>query len=312
MRQMYLKNIRVLWRKYYPMLHGFVSYSGREEHVIAGPAQLSQLGQENLDRVVVFNQRLGGPLAYQGGDLTLLAGLYSVPGEDAARALLDTLGNIAALPGVGLGDALKISGVVKGGVESILKLNDTRLELGVQDTFSQTNSLRAGYYIAMDAAGDQVDFDRLWLLDTGLKEGTAPAVSRDYTAFDYMIVEVERLPSRDNWPALDGFKAMQDKFDTVMSDGTQTADQKRERLKTLWPEFQTLVSRSTELITADKKQIADSVAAHLKALLEAGNTPFETRAWGGSAKRAVRPERFDLLDVANVDEGGVALKSPPF
>jgi len=312
MRQMYLRNIRVLWRSYYPMLHGYVSYGGREDNVVAGPSQLTQLGDANLDRVVVFNQRLGGPFAYTGGDVTMLTGLYSVPGADAAKALLDTLGTIAALPGLNLATAVQISGVVKNGVENILKLDNSKLELGVKDTFYVNNPLRPGYYAAMNASEDKVVFDQLWLLETGLKQGLTPAATSDYNAIDYMIIEIERVESRDDWPSLAGFAEIQAKFNTVVADGTATADLKRERLKALWPEFQTLLNNSTELIESDKKKIAGSVAAHLNKQLEPDANPFETRSWGGGGKRIVRRTGFDFLDVADKSDDGAALRNIPF
>src|SRR2546423_47865 len=91
MKEMFLGRIRLLWRKYYPVLHGFTEYAGVEEHAIAGPGQLQDLGNLNLDHVITLNYRLTGPTPYKGGDISLLVGLYSVPGQDAAKALISTV-----------------------------------------------------------------------------------------------------------------------------------------------------------------------------------------------------------------------------
>jgi hypothetical protein len=310
MRQMYLKNIRVLWRKYYPLLHGYVSYAGQEEHVIAGPSQLTQLGDANLDRVIVLNQRLGGPIAYQGGELTMLTGLYSVPGEDSAKALVETLSNVAALPGLALGSVTQIANIVKSGVESILKLNESRLELGVKDSFYSNKPLRAGFYIAMDASLSDVDFSQLWL-DGGLKFGRDPFQAKSFDKHDYMVIEIERTVTRDDWAALPGFKTVQDKFNAIMADGATDSTEKRNRLKAVWPEFYSLLDTSTGLITADKKKIADGVKARLTTQLEAGSNPFESRSIGGR-KITVNPMGFDFLDVDEVSGDGRAFSAAGF
>src|SRR6266567_4699644 len=89
---MYLGSSRVLWRKFSPLVHAFVGYgNGGTQHAVAGPGQLQDLGEANLDRVMVLNVRLIGPVPYKGGELTLLAGLYSIPRGDAAAALWSTL-----------------------------------------------------------------------------------------------------------------------------------------------------------------------------------------------------------------------------
>src|SRR5690606_26173519 len=40
MKEMYVQHSRKLWRKYYPMLHGFTEHAGEEVHAVAGPGQL--------------------------------------------------------------------------------------------------------------------------------------------------------------------------------------------------------------------------------------------------------------------------------
>src|SRR5216683_577177 len=69
-REMSLGYARKLWRKYYPMLHAFVQHGAREEQGLVGPGQLKDISESNLDRIINLNQRLAGPLVYDGNDLS--------------------------------------------------------------------------------------------------------------------------------------------------------------------------------------------------------------------------------------------------
>src|SRR4051812_14106513 len=63
-KEMYLQHTRVLWRKFYPMLHGYVKYGSHEDVSVTGPGQLKELGESNPNRVISLNHRLAGPIPY--------------------------------------------------------------------------------------------------------------------------------------------------------------------------------------------------------------------------------------------------------
>jgi hypothetical protein len=99
LKEMFLRTSRRLWRKFYPMLHAFTRHGAVEEHTVVGPGQLRELGDTNLDRLVNLNQRVAGPIPFSGEDVSLVVGLYAIPGADASKALIDTVGNVAQLAG---------------------------------------------------------------------------------------------------------------------------------------------------------------------------------------------------------------------
>ena len=150
MSQMYIAHTRILWRKFYPMLHGFVNYGDKEEHVIVGPGQLKGLGEANLDRIMTFNYPLSGPIPYKGDDITLLVGLYNVPAQDSSEALINTIGMVAGLAGLSLGQITEISNIVKSGVENLLELKDSKINIGICDTLSFSNPPKTGYLVAIN------------------------------------------------------------------------------------------------------------------------------------------------------------------
>jgi hypothetical protein len=299
MKEMYLAATRRLWRKFYPVLHGYVEYAGSEAHAVAGPGQLRELAELNLDRMVNLNYRLTGPTAYQGGDVSLLIGLYSVPAQDAAKALIDTLSTVANLGGIALGQSVEIANVIKTGIENIVGLNEASLELGIRDTFYQNNPLQSGYYVGINAPATQVVFDQLWLREGRLVKGADPIVGMPYEDHDYMVLEIERRTSRDDWPGLPGLAEFQEKFAIVMRDSGLSMQQKRERLGALWPQFTQALSDSAYLTRPDREQIAASVAGDLNRRLQAmeSGNPFESRSWKDERTATRPPAEFDFLDV---------------
>ena len=299
MKEMYLQHTRVLWRKYYPMLRGYVKYGGREELSVTGPGQLKELGETNPERVTNLNHRLAGPIPYRGDDVTVVVGLYAVPGQDATKALIDTVGQLAALGGVALGQALEVTNIVKSGVEAIVGMGETSLSLGVEDTFYAGNPLRSGLYVGVSAPSTEVKLNELWLKDGKLVKGRDPIVGKPYTDYDYMILEVERRPNREDWPGLPKIVDFNEQFATIMRDSALDVKGKRARLKDLWPQFQQALNESPHLITADRTQVEVSVSMDLRKRLDAmeNNNPFETRAWGESALQSKPPTEFDFLDV---------------
>lgn len=301
MKEMYLATTRRLWRRFYPMLHGYVDYAGSQVHSVAGPGQLRELTDANLDRIVNLNLRLAGPIAYKGGEVSILIGLYSVPGQDAARALVDTVCTVANLAGIAAGQAAPIATAIKSGVENILGLNDARLELGIRDSFYQNNRLQSCYYVGINVPSTDVAFNELWVRDGRLIKGPDPIVGVNYEDHDYMIIEIERRDSRDDWPSLPGISQYQERFADVMRDETLNIQQKRQKLFTVWPAFKQSLDESPYLTQPDREQIAGSVGSDLKKRLEAmekGN-PFESRGWRDEHVVLKSPAQFDFLDVPN-------------
>src|SRR5437764_11104988 len=116
--EMYLASSRKLWRQMYPLLHGYTACGTFQQHALAGPGQLHELGDTNLDRISNLNQILAGPVPYDGEEVSMLAGLYSVPGHDSAKALIETLGALATASGTSYGEVLPTANIVKNGIDS--------------------------------------------------------------------------------------------------------------------------------------------------------------------------------------------------
>jgi hypothetical protein len=300
LKEMYLARTRTLWRKSYPVLYGVFNHAADTEYGVAGPGQLKDLGDVNLENVLTVDYRLAGPTVYTGEEFTLLVGLYSVPGQDAAKALISTVSAVAAIGGIALAQAASIANVVKQGVESLLNLDTTGLVLGIQKGFAQ-GRLETGTYVGIGAPEASIPVSRLWLSGGRLKQGLDPIASTAYEDSDYMVLDIETLDRREDWPRLPGVAEFQQKFGAVMRDGATSVSEKRERLALLWPQFEQVIAESSLLTRPDRERIKGNVSADLAGRLDAMATknPFETRAWGSKTTERQAPEEFDLAEVGD-------------
>jgi hypothetical protein len=302
--EMFLGSSRVLWRKFSPLVHTFVGDgSGATHHSVAGPGQLHELGEGNLDRVIVLNLRVAGPIPYKGGDVTVLCGLYSVPRSDAAAALVSTLGALSDLAGPGVAAAAKIAGVMKAGVDSILSLDSTQLRLGVSDTFGGGGKeLRSGFHVGIGAPSARVSVDKLWIKDGHLAEGNVAVLARPFEASDYFVLHVERLERRLDWPGLPGLAEFEKRFSDVLRGGGDITAKKNE-LAIAWPRFVDALVASPHLTRFDARQIANDVRVDLRARVEAlgADTLFEMRGWDGG-RMQTHPDEVDFALVAPVHD----------
>jgi hypothetical protein len=314
---MYLGSSRVLWRKFSPLVHAFVGYgNGDTQHAVAGPGQLQDLGEANLDRVMVLNVRLIGPVPYKGGELTLLAGLYSIPRGDAAAALLSTLSALSEFVGPEVVTAAKIAGVVKAGVDSILNLGNSQLRLGVSDTFGGGgNDLRSGFHVGIGASQPRVPVDRLWFKDGYLLEGSSAVLAQPYLGTDYFVFQLERLERRVDWPGLPGLAEFEQRFGDILK-GVGDVAAKRAELSAIWPRFAEALVTSPHLTRFDAGQIANEVKTDLRGRVDALDSGglFETRGWGTDRKATYQPADMDFGLVPALQttsaEGELSLRDP--
>jgi hypothetical protein len=314
---MYLRYSRKLWRKYHPVLHAYTKHLQGEEQAVAGPGHLPELGTANLDRVINLNHRLAGPVPYRGDEVSLLVGLYSVPGQDAVRALVKTLGDLAALGGVALGQVPQVVGVVKAGVESVLGLDEARLQLAVHDTFFADNPLRGGIYRGVGAPAAQVQgvLGQLWLRDGRLVKGADPRTGTPYEDHDYLVLGVERQERRDDWAGLPGITEHEAAFARVLADTNLSAKDRKTKVRELWGPFRQALATSPYLTEPDKENLAGDVANDPRRRLQLAeeNPLLETRGVEGAAfDFAEVAESTDRHDADSLQLARAALSGDPF
>ncbi len=262
--EMYLAAARKLWRQIYPMVHCYTRAGATESHAIASPGQLSDLGDANLDRIANLNLRLSGPTPCKGEEMSLLVGLYAIPSHDSAKALIDVVSAFAALDPTAIGKAVSLSGLVKNGVESILGLDQATLHFGVRDSFNPASRpLQSGYFAGIAAPDQTIDISQLWVVGGRLQKGKDAASSVPYSDHDYMLLAIERVDERDDWPQLVELQEVLKKFSSLIADSQFAVDEKRTRLAALWPVFIQALADSPNLTEPDRDRIASLVSGDL-------------------------------------------------
>jgi hypothetical protein len=289
--EMYLKRTRVLWREFYPLVHAFVAYGDpaaqRSVATIAGPAQLKDLGTDNLDRLIGLAYRIAGPLVYDGQDIELLAGLYAVPAKDGAKLLIDTLAQLSGLVPA-LKEATQVAGIVKGGVEGLLGLSGTELALGVHDTLRAPGagvgrSARPGFLVAINAPMNSVGPDELWIKDGRLFEGKDPVVAELFSSHDMMLFELHRGPSRaSTWATLPILVPHAQGFNVALRD--TPVPELAPKVNDLFRRFEVDLRAIDDLTEPDKAAIRALVADDLKQRVFSirDGQLIETRSVGGT------------------------------
>ena len=98
-------NIRKGLKKFFGTVYSYISLpiidNGKAEfQSVTTPRELQKIDAQHLDRIIISNQRLLGPIPYRGGDLSLEIGLCSIKEADLAGPFLDLLGSISKIAGV--------------------------------------------------------------------------------------------------------------------------------------------------------------------------------------------------------------------
>jgi hypothetical protein len=266
----------------------------------------------------VLKQKLAGPTVWRrGGDLALAAGLFAVPKDQAAAALLDTLGQLAGLGIPGLTQGAEIAHIVKSGVEGLIGLNGTRPVLGVKDALLDPEVARAGTEAApcvlsgIAAPAAEVNFEKLWVRDAQLWRGNSPDALQPYEEHDHLLLSIERGPPRQDWRGLPALTPHEATFDAVLRAADLVKEDAEARLNQAFAPFDADLSAEAELTDPDKERIRGEVIAELKTrLARKYGGPFGEKRSAGGIPRIVEPEGFSFLDVGDAGPEGAKLAKP--
>jgi hypothetical protein len=292
--EMYVRDARLLWRKYLPMVNSLVVRGTIEQASVVGPLQIKQFGDASLDNIIVLNQPLSGPIVHTGEEFSLTVGLMSVLSQDLGQVMLDTASSVSSLMMADLGAAAKLAPVLKSAVEGILGIKDARLQVGIMDRFATTgHPIKPGLHVGIAAAKSNVKLHDLRYFDRTLKIGPDRRSAVDFDAFDYMVVLIESRTNRPDWaslPELSGFDA---RFGQALREASH--DSRKQSLQPVLNDFIIRVGSSTNLSKPDKDLLPQMIKDQLQTRLDQLNGgTFELRGPDGTSRRA---DDFDFLDL---------------
>jgi len=312
---MFLRDARVLWLKYSPLLHATVGTTGRTgtrtETAVIGPAQFADLASAPADRTVILRQRLAGPVVWRGGDLKIDTGLFAVSRDQAASALLTAIGQLAGLGMPGTKQTVELATIVKGGVESVLALQGTKPIIGVRETLVDQGSAGVGeqagpcVLVGIAAPQNDIKIEEIWVKDGRLYTGTSAQDLHSYEKHDHILISVERGPPREDWRGLPPFPTHEAAFTSALAVEANAIDSAKEKVNAAFRAFDTDLSAAEELTDPDKERIRGQVIAELRRRIGMITDPLglskeERRSVGEIARRLADPTVFDFLDVGDI------------
>jgi hypothetical protein len=260
LRSAHLADVRRWARRFHPVIHArFVHVdptSGvRETMAVVSPSRtFEELDPAHLDRFIVVNQSLFGPIPYRG-EIASEVALFSVEAENLAKPYLDLLGELSASAAGSLSGVGPLIAPLKRGAE-VLLLDPQKAELEIGLARTDT-ALKAGTIVVARvdrAAGEladvTVDPHDFQLLD---------AQGRPVRGFPYMVLGVERVANRADARSLPEIRDGWARVRNAAQEG-RTSDE-------VLAEFRTLirvVNFSPDLVPRDRIRLVGEFAAELR------------------------------------------------
>lgn len=298
---MFLGESRRLWLKLSPLSHSTVELNGQRERqthsAVIGPAQFDDLATAAADRNVILGQRLCGPVVWRGGDLDIAAGLFAVPKDQAAVALLSTLGDLSALGIPGLDQAKEIATIVKKGVEGLIGLDGTKPVLAANVSLKQADA-KPMVLVGIAAPQTEIDFSTLWIKGGRLCTGASAAALRPFESHDHLIIAIERGPMRQDWRGLPSLSEPEKAFHEVFADAGLEVDDAKKKLNEAFRVFDAALQAEEGLTEPDKKRIRGEVIATLKDWIAQIDNPL---GFGVQARRAAVQKDGSTVDLTDFD-----------
>jgi len=265
--EMCLAKDREWFRSWYPVVHSIVSVQFGNQEVnlpyVAGSLNLSNVNSSNLDRVIRLNHPMTALMPFNGGVLELTAGILAMQGEDYLNRIIKVMGDFSSILVVPqLSAALSVAGPIAKGVEELLNVSSGDLHLGLHQAFvgggGGANSLKAGYIAAILAEENELDADKLWVVDNRLRYGTSANDSKLLEGRTYMLFRIESREQRDD---MDGLTNIRGPFDEAIN---ALMNGEVERSKTLLNTALAAAMTSNDLTKADRRRVTQALREEYK------------------------------------------------
>jgi hypothetical protein len=249
-----INDVRRWTSKFHATVHGrFVCIDrlqGQREvmSVVAPDGAFEEMDPRNLDRFIVVNQPLLGPVPYRG-QLAMDVALFSVAAADLAKPYLDLLAELTKTASVGfVTQAQPFVEPLRRGAETLLfNQNRAHLEIGLNRTDAQLRignivvaRVPKGTYGPKDLRLDPQDY-RLFG-----KDG-API-----TSVPYMILEVQASLERADYPTIPEIRTGWESVRQTASEGRPV-----EEVRQRFDQLRRAIYLSPDLIQNDKRRIVE-------------------------------------------------------
>lgn len=235
--KMYLQDSREYWKRYSPF--GIVVTDflyGRKRETVPSFVDNRILQSINAyleGQYVDFrNTRVVGPIPYCGDDFGLFLGLFRLQCDDMAKRLFATLETVVkAFDATGLSRYLDIAKPLSDGLSDFLELEQRGLRFGVRDVYNDkegdTHQLRQMYLAYIDCPQASIPAETLWVKDHCLYVGEQENAIQELSKYDYCLLKVEYLPTRNDYRTLPFYSTWEKVRDLAIAGQHSSADLKR-------------------------------------------------------------------------------------
>jgi len=265
--QMFLRKERKFLRDFYPAVHSLVQcqFAGRVVEV-PNVADASRLlaDQDAQGHVVARNFTLVPLMPFKGGEVKVIAGLFSVPGQDMLKDFLVAMSGFAELLAVPqLSTALSIATPLASGVQTLFA-GQGGMHLGFHDTFvgagGAGNVLTQAHTAVIRAPAGAVDTGRLYVAGDRLCTGTGlgPGQHQPFETHDFMLLRLEVRPERDDWRQLNAIAEPFHEAVDALGEG------QAEQAETHFRRAIVAAIKAPELTKVDRRRVVDLLNTDFK------------------------------------------------
>ncbi len=256
--EMFLQK-QVQWATiWYPAVHALVRCEfGNQVMEIPNIADSTRMGMQQSGQgdVIVRNFLLTPTLPFNGGSVTLDAGLMAIKGQNYLNDFIKVLGNFAGLLSVPqLSSVIQVAQPLVNGIQDLFNAGKDHLHLGLHETFV-ADTVKPGYIAVIRAAQQAVDISKLWVLNDQLREGRGPNITQNvpFEQFDYILFRTEIFEKRDDWEKL---TSIQEPFQEAIK---ALGDFDERRAQFLLQRALVQAKLAPELTKADRRRVVDEL-----------------------------------------------------
>jgi hypothetical protein len=258
-----ITNVRRGLKSFYGTVYSFISLPVLDQNggkkaefqVLTTPGQLQKIDASHVDRIVVVNQRLLGPIPYRGGDLELEIGLVSIKEADLAGPFLSVLDSLSKTAGVSfITAALPFAGPLKDGINLLSGASaDSILEIGLSTAYSPAER---GWFAVMRATQNHVPSNQFRIdNDRRLVDDKSRQIISDYP---YLVFRVELSKQRDDFFLIPDVSMAYKKLRNEIKSGDLN------RVNDAFAVFRRTALSSPDLLLSDAQRLVAKVDADVK------------------------------------------------
>lgn len=270
-----ITSVRRGLKNFYGTVYSFISLpildgnGGKkaEFQVTTTPGQLKNIDAAHVDRILVLNHRLLGPIPYRGGDVEVEVGLFSVKEADLTGPFLSILDSLSKTAGVSfISAALPFAGPLKQGIDLLSGTSsDSILEIGLSTVYSPGET---GYFAVMRAQPNQVDASQ-FRIDNN-RQLVDDKTGAPIANYPYLVFRVEVSKQRDDWFLIPDIAAAHQALRAEIKSGVLS------KINDAFAVFRRTALSSPDLVLADAQRLVAKTDADVKAVVGTAQTAATT------------------------------------